>query len=90
MAEGAEEHSLRVSRAERWRAGRLSADMRRGGGTSFVDLLAQAARVRPSIAVILTDLDGPFGPKPPFPVIWAIPQTDTPRPPFGKVLSMAA
>jgi predicted metal-dependent peptidase len=62
--------------------------LRRGGGTSFVDVVATAARLDASLAVILTDLDGPFGPAPTMPVVWAVPDGDRPAPPFGTVLSL--
>lgn len=63
----------------------------RDGGTSFVEVVAEAARLEPAAIVILTDLDGPFGPPPSrIPVIWAVPGP-APRggPPFGRVLSLA-
>lgn len=62
---------------------------RRGGGTSFVDVIDTAEVLGPSIAVVLTDLDGPFGPPPPFGVIWATPAATWSPPPFGTVLSLA-
>lgn len=66
-----------------------SADVRRGGGTSFHDVMDEARKIDPSIVVILTDLDGPFGPPPPFDVVWATPCASWSVPPFGKVLSLA-
>jgi predicted metal-dependent peptidase len=66
-----------------------SAKLRRDGGTSFVDVMMEARTIDPSIAVILTDLDGPFGPPPPFDVVWATPRASWSMPPFGKVLSLA-
>jgi hypothetical protein len=39
--------------------------LRTGGGTDFAPVLEAAGRLAPSIAVILTDLDAPFGPRPP-------------------------
>jgi predicted metal-dependent peptidase len=65
------------------------ADLRRGGGTSFMDVMDAARKIEPSIAFILTDLDGPFGPPPPFDVLWTTPCASWPVPPFGKVLSLA-
>lgn len=60
-----------------------------GGGTDFEPLLAEAACHRPDLALVLTDLDGPAGPRPPFPVLWAVPPG---RPgttaPFGHVLAL--
>lgn len=63
----------------------------REGGTSFVAALAEAARLAPAAIVVLTDLDGPFGPPPGrVPVIWAVPEAAPRRtPPFGRVLSLA-
>lgn len=61
---------------------------RRDGGKSFVDVMDKAIKLDPSIAVILTDLDGPFGPRPSFEVIWATPSPVRSAPPFGKVLSL--
>jgi predicted metal-dependent peptidase len=66
-----------------------TAELRRGGGTSFRDVIDEARRIDPSIVVILTDLDGPFGPPPPFDVLWATPCATWSVPPFGKVLSLA-
>lgn len=64
-------------------------DLPQGGGTDFGPVLALAARERPSALVVLTDLDGPFGPDPRVPVIWAVPGQDAPpNPPFGQVLSL--
>ncbi|MEM6890196.1 MAG: VWA-like domain-containing protein [Pseudomonadota bacterium] len=66
-----------------------SISFRRDGGTSFVDVVRTAGDLDPSILVVLTDLDGAFGPRPAFPVIWAAPGAASPRPPFGRVLSLA-
>ncbi|MEM8741952.1 MAG: VWA-like domain-containing protein [Pseudomonadota bacterium] len=62
----------------------------RDGGTDFRPVLEAAGALSPSAIVVLTDLDGPFGPAPRAPVIWAVPD-ETPRrpPPFGRVLSLA-
>ncbi len=60
-------------------------EMRTGGGTDFTDLFDQAARLRPSILVVLTDLDATFPDGPGFPVVWAVP-VPAPTPPFGRVL----
>jgi hypothetical protein len=58
-----------------------------GGGTDFAPLLAEAARHRPDLAVVLTDLDGPAGPRPPMPVLWAVPPAHADAPcPFGRKL----
>lgn len=63
-------------------------EMRRGGGTAFADVIAEAARLGPSITVILTDLDGPVGATPSFPVLWAVPHAPAQVPPFGTILEM--
>lgn len=65
-------------------------DFSRGGGTSFVAVLEAAARLDPSIIVLLTDLDGPMGPRPGrTPVIWATPEGRAwVTPPFGTVISL--
>lgn len=62
-------------------------DLRTGGGTSFVDLGLRAGALRPSVLVVLTDLDGTFGPPPGCPVLWAVPG-DPPAPPYGRVLRL--
>ncbi|PZX14478.1 putative metal-dependent peptidase [Palleronia aestuarii] len=61
--------------------------MRTGGGTSYLDLLARSEALSPSVLVILTDLDGPAGVPPRFPVIWVAPR-DAPDPPFGTLLRL--
>jgi len=73
-----------------WARQLAALDLPEGGGTDFRPLLAEAGRMVPSALVVLTDLDGPAGAAPRFPVIWAVP--DAPRPPsapFGHVLSLA-
>jgi predicted metal-dependent peptidase len=62
-----------------------------GGGTSFREVVATAEGLEASVAVILTDLDGTFGPRPRhLPVIWAVPDAAVaPMPPFGRVLDLA-
>jgi len=68
----------------------LPSTLRRGGGTTFGPAIAMAARLSPSVAVILTDLDGDPGPAPRFPVLWTVPDDrGLTLPPFGRVLSMA-
>lgn len=64
-------------------------DVRREGGTSFAGVIEQAAALSPSIIVILTDLDGPFGLDPACRVVWATPLDQWADPPFGTVLSLA-
>ena len=66
-----------------------SIDFARGGGTSFIEMIETAATKDPSALVVLTDLYGPFGPAPKFPVIWAAPQENPPEAPFGTVISLA-
>ncbi|AZB55079.1 hypothetical protein EBL89_07050 [Cereibacter sphaeroides] len=61
----------------------------RGGGTDFGPVIQSALELDPSVIVMLTDLDGPCGPAPKVPVIWAVPQDEAPKPPFGKVISLA-
>ena len=62
----------------------------RDGGTSFVDVINEAAALDPSAIVVLTDLDGPFGPAPRrIPVIWAVPDgIPVQKPPFGRVIGL--
>jgi predicted metal-dependent peptidase len=59
--------------------------LRTGGGTDFADLFDKAEKLRPSIAVILTDLDAPLPPAPGFPLLWAVPRAVV-APPYGRVL----
>ena len=61
---------------------------RRGGGTAFVDVIAAAQRLHASVLVVLTDLDGPAGRAPGFPVIWAVPGDEPPEAPFGTVVRL--
>lgn len=61
--------------------------LRTGGGTDFNDLFEKAARLRPSVAVILTDLDAPLPPATRFPLIWAVPYA-VPVPAFGRVIQI--
>ena len=64
-------------------------DWPRGGGTDFAPPIAAAQAMGASAVVILSDLDGPFGPPPRgMPVIWASPD-DAPAPPFGRLISLA-
>ncbi|MBN2907813.1 MAG: hypothetical protein JXJ18_13970 [Rhodobacteraceae bacterium] len=63
----------------------------RDGGTSFIQVMEEALALSPSAIVILTDLQGPFGPPPPkgLPVVWAVPGDPPPGgAPFGRVLSL--
>ena len=72
------------------RATLAALDLPQGGGTDFRPVIARAGELAPSALVILSDMDGPTGPRPRFPVIWAAPQPDPPQAPFGHVLSLAA
>ena len=71
-----------------WRA-LADLPLRTGGGTDYRDLFTRAAVLRPSIAVILTDLDAPLPPAPGFPLLWAVPRP-VDAPPFGRVLVMGS
>lgn len=73
-----------------WQAQLAALPLARGGGTDFGPALAAALALDPSAIVVLTDLDGPFGPAPRgVSVIWAVPAAlDPPAPPFGRVLSL--
>ena len=90
---GAETHLLGFdtevhTRARLDRAAIEGLEMRRGGGTDFADVIAEAGRLGPSIAVVLTDLDGPTGSEPAFPVLWAVPHAPATAPSFGTLLEM--
>ena len=74
----------------RWRSSLQGLDLPRGGGTDFGPVIAAAVHLRPSVIVILTDLEGPLGPPPrSVPVIWAVPSGSPPAPTFGRVVSLA-
>lgn len=61
---------------------------RRGGGTDFGPVFDASAKMRPSLLIVLTDLDAPVPPAPHHPVIWAVP-SPAPHPPrFGTLLVM--
>lgn len=87
--EGVRSHAM--MRGMDWEGEIARVGFARGGGTSFVEVLAAATALAPSVIVVLTDLDGPFGPAPGrVPVIWAVPGPEPARqPPFGRVLSLA-
>ncbi len=72
-----------------WENAMRGLTLNRGGGTSYVDVLDEAARLDPAMIVILTDLDGPIGARPPMPVLWVTPDTPGTVPPFGKILNLA-
>lgn len=85
----------RVRRVAHLRPGRVSFDgdaaLRGpgGGGTDFAPLLAEASRHRPDIAIVFTDLDGPVGARPHYPVVWAVPESASgmaAMAPFGRVV----
>ena len=64
--------------------------VRRAGGTSFIDVLAKADALDPSAIVLLTDLDGPIGRAPKRPLIWACCTAPHFTPPFGQILDLTA
>ncbi|ABD54408.1 DUF2201 family putative metallopeptidase [Jannaschia sp. CCS1] len=76
--------ALRMDTAA-WRSLR-DRPLRTGGGTDYAPVMEAAARLRPSILVMLTDLDAPIGPPPPFPVLWVVPGRAGVDAPFGRVL----
>ncbi|WP_424969213.1 DUF2201 family putative metallopeptidase [Dinoroseobacter sp. S76] len=81
--------SHRQMRGARWFETLAEWEFSRDGGTSFVDVIAQARALSPSALVLLTDCDGPFGEAPGrLPVIWACAEPPATRPPFGTVLTM--
>lgn len=59
-----------------------------GGGTDFRPLLAAAAAHRPDLVIVLTDLEGPAGDAPGFPVVWATPAGSTAPLPYGVRLTL--
>ena len=74
----------------RWQTQITTLDWPRGGGTDFAPPLAAARAIDASVCVVLTDLDGPFGPAPRLmPVIWGLRDDAALVPPFGYVLSLA-
>jgi hypothetical protein len=79
-------HEARRLDSAGWR-GLRDVPLRTGGGTDFAPVVEAAGRLAPSIAVMLTDLDAPFGPAPAYPVLWAVPGgRDVDAPPFGRIL----
>jgi hypothetical protein len=72
---------------DRWQTQLAAQPLQTGGGTDFRPALSQATLYAPSIVVVLTDLDGPAGFAPKFPVIWATP-VDAPAPPFGRIVRL--
>lgn len=61
--------------------------LRTGGGTDYTDLFATAARLNPSLLIILTDLDAPLPPEPQIPILWATPRPVDP-PAYGRHLTL--
>ncbi len=60
-----------------------------GGGTDFAPAIATAAIWKPDVLVYLTDLYGPAGAEPKFPVIWAVPpDSSAPSPSWGILLEL--
>lgn len=91
---GAEAHLLGFDTDVHYR-GRLdrtstltSLEMRRGGGTDFAQILAEAQSLNPSLIVMLTDLDATLGPPPDAPVLWAVPRELRTPPHFGEVVTL--
>lgn len=64
------------------------AKVKGGGGTHFVPALTMAAEYEPDVCIMLTDLGGPCGTEPDFPVVWASTHRDDA--PFGKVILIDA
>src|SRR6056297_203747 len=64
-------------------------DWPEGGGTDFAPALAAARDARPSIIVVLTDLEADPG-EPPgrTPVIWATPRSVATAPSWGRVIAL--
>ncbi|MFZ1108009.1 MAG: VWA-like domain-containing protein [Rhodomicrobium sp.] len=83
----------RVRKVEQYKPG--VSDLRKiefqgRGDTDFTPLLIEAEKYRPDIAVVLTDLDGPAGFRPRWPVIWAVPEEHRDAPhPFGRKLVLS-
>jgi len=64
-------------------------DWPEGGGTDFAPALAAARTARPSIIVVLTDLEAdPGDPPGRIPVIWATPRPVAAQPPWGRVIAL--
>ena len=60
-------------------------DFTGGGGTDFVPMINAASEFKPDIGVFLTDLEGPAGDSPNWPIIWAVPVEANAHPvPFGR------
>ncbi|WP_300155399.1 VWA-like domain-containing protein [Solidesulfovibrio sp.] len=64
-----------------------------GGGTDFRPVFAKVeeAGLRPACLIYLTDMEcNRFPEQPPYPVLWAVPESARNRPPFGDVLELPA
>ncbi len=60
-----------------------------GGATDFVPLIEAASKFKPDIGVYLTDLEGPAGDAPSWPIIWAVPAEANAQPvPYGQRILM--
>ena len=83
----------RVREVRHWRPGHAflhGLSFAGGGGTDFSPLLQEAGRHRPDLVLVLTDLAGPAGPTPRWPVIWAVPPASADATvPFGKRIVLA-
>jgi predicted metal-dependent peptidase len=91
---GAEAHLLGFDTEVHSRSRLLGADaigrlaMRRGGGTDFEAVVAEAEILDPSMIVLLTDLDAPVRFVSSCPILWAVPSQPNSVPGFGDVLVM--
>lgn len=60
-----------------------------GGATDFVPLINAATAFKPDIGVFLTDLEGPAGDAPDWPIVWAVPIEANAQPvPYGQRIVM--
>ena len=56
-----------------------------GGGTDFVPMIEAAGEFKPDIGVFLSDLEGPAGDAPAWPIGWAVPIEANAQPvPYGQ------
>lgn len=56
-----------------------------GGGTDFRPMIEAATKCKPDMGIFLTDLEGPAGDAPGWPLVWAVPANSTIQPlPFGR------
>ncbi len=95
---GAETHVLvfddgvrthEVMRAGTWERAISSLDVSRDGGTDYTEVMRAADALDPAVIVVLTDLDAEIPPRPRAPVIWAVPEDDSPAPSYGRRISLA-